>query len=284
MVAFTAAGKERFSALVARQLLALTLVDLDGDGSVETVVGLNDGQVHCFDSAGNARFRMEAGAGPVYRVDPADFDGDGKLEIVAWTTRAPPSARSSAETARSGSSSRGRRSARSRLADVDGDGKSDLVTADRVGNVSLWEVPTDVRARLRATFIDGLDAARRGDEGAAAAAFAKSGFRWLAYVGAPADLFRLWLFRLRHSPSVARMARIYDQVRPGWLDELARISPTHEGDTGLFDQVLEAAAELGGAESRRSMPRAEQLAEALRLIAETDAAASRASATRPSRR
>lgn len=61
-----------------------TLVDLDGDGRLEIVIGTSVGFVYVLDSAGNPRQGWPVQMGEVQgQVLVADLNGDGQMEIFA---------------------------------------------------------------------------------------------------------------------------------------------------------------------------------------------------------
>lgn len=60
------------------------IADLDGDGAIETIVHLSDGEVRVLDERGEARFSMQT-VERLVRPLVADLDGDGVNEVILST-------------------------------------------------------------------------------------------------------------------------------------------------------------------------------------------------------
>eukprot|EP00850_Spirogloea_muscicola_P022864 SM000315S11901 [mRNA] locus=s315:111541:117447:- [translate_table: standard] len=67
---------------------APTVVDLDGDGSLDIIVGTSVGFIYCLDHTGHTRDNFPIQLGEVQgQVVVSDINDDGKLELVAADTR-----------------------------------------------------------------------------------------------------------------------------------------------------------------------------------------------------
>ncbi len=77
-------GERLWHQVVPSPVGAITAIDVDGDGELEILVGLADGQVRAYDSQGRLRGSVHAGL-PVWKLQP-NQDGSALIlaDVVAW--------------------------------------------------------------------------------------------------------------------------------------------------------------------------------------------------------
>jgi outer membrane protein assembly factor BamB len=139
MVAILSDGAIRFrTALGAKPTAAPTLVDVDGDGALDAVVGTVDGKVTCIDARTGGRRWTRAVGGVPSGTSLVDVDGDGNDDVVVAVDRGALfglRGRDGSllfETKLAGSVT-----AAPTVVDVDGDGRHELVTTSTHGDLTV---------------------------------------------------------------------------------------------------------------------------------------------------
>jgi hypothetical protein len=144
-----------------------------------------------------------------------DLDGDGIPEILAATFDGEIVA-FSADGCRIFFRSVGYHVYRLAAVDLDGDGRAEIVGALGERNeVAAWSIPNnDPRPRLRRRFLEGLEAAERGDETGATPALEEARFRWATLDDTDLEAIRARLEFLTRSRAARRMLGILNRSHP----------------------------------------------------------------------
>ena len=122
---------------VFRQAFGTTsakIMDLDGNGTLEIIVGSKDGTVYCLNGSGGTVWSRSVGGMADVPVAISDIDGDGRVEIVGATSTTLYALNHDGTVLWTSTASPGR-SAPTIIPDVSGDGHPDVVHHATAGGV-----------------------------------------------------------------------------------------------------------------------------------------------------